>query len=487
MIWILATSFSVASPLFDAWRDDTELSAQAWAAAVTCTGTEPQLDKITVTRDLPDGDWAEGRSSVDGVAMFIRLKEEATPHALANQMAHAWFSRESVPSGVVREGLADLLATCMQEKAPKYVAFAASEPKSVSEFPDLMSDPDAEALGLEGTVAAVRLMRAVASVRNMAGLWADPPQDMKALHALMTNAERGKHIVEMLDGGLEKQRVGLSDPDLDTLPTVQEVTLGMNPNQWDTDGDGWWDGATEARPEGAIPLPRDGTRVCMPSWSEDGAAIVHYGGNLYGHDPRAESLSLESGATLVGLRSELVDLAGGLYVTAHSSGELSPNPHCHWSARTTTVGELPPRHQEAASALAEEVERMWTVFEDVLGPAPSRLEIRVDGDHMGSDLRILHGQRARTGVNIPQKDFIWAKGNDTHTQTLAAHALAFLWLGSRASTRSPAAAEALAAGLVPGIADIRLVLATNGDVNQWKKAAKKCASGWRGVASGACR
>ena len=111
-----------------------------------------------------------------------------------------------------------------------------------------------------------RCLRAVAELEDR----------VRELEALLVHAgPRGAIVWDVLEGGVDRQREALSDKDLDGQPWLAEILSGTDPNRWDSDGDGWWDGASAA-PVGAVPLPPDGTAVCsgVATWAEASKAAA---------------------------------------------------------------------------------------------------------------------------------------------------------------------------------------------------------------------
>lgn len=97
----------------------------------------------------------------------------------------------------------------------------------------------------------------------------------------LAEAACGAKIRAVLDGGAASQRAALQDEDLDALSDLYEALAGTDPTRWDTDGDGWWDGATPV--PGAVPLPRNGRPVCLAEVPRGTArVVVEYGGQLGG-------------------------------------------------------------------------------------------------------------------------------------------------------------------------------------------------------------
>ncbi len=57
----------------------------------------------------------------------------------------------------------------------------------------------------------------------------------------------------------------LGDPDLDGMSTLEEQIEGTDPMAWDSDGDGWWDGAASAE---GLPVYAGATVHCAEEGKE---------------------------------------------------------------------------------------------------------------------------------------------------------------------------------------------------------------------------
>lgn len=263
---LLLPTVALAGPRFAA--DDADLGGLAsrmWDAGVACTGWEPRTHDV-VPIDTSDLDWAEGRATVDatGLEAILLAPRHPADHvgggALAHEIAHAWaHSRSSALS----EGVAQVLAECIAGRLGLHAGTAPSLPPEVPDLrrwsPDRARDDERSA----GYELSRRLAKARVALFGQDSVWGpSAPTHLDALRKdLVARGPRGRFLDALLDRPAEL-RAFLVDRDHDDVPDGVERLLGSDPDAWDSDGDGWWDGAL-ARV--GVPLPADRSLLCLPA------------------------------------------------------------------------------------------------------------------------------------------------------------------------------------------------------------------------------
>lgn len=276
---LLASATARAGPVFQGVSQEyADLLASAWEAGIDCTGVVPEHhDVVTVTALGNAGGWG-GRAHIDahgltGITLAGALDE--TPRsALLHEVGHAWF--HGGQSALV-EGFTQTLAACM---AVHLGVPGRSTRSDLDQMPDLLtwSSPDVLVLledevvgqayrgsaGLAGSVVAILGLPRVA---RLAPLTWDELADL-----LEAEGTAARPVLELLGEDVEQQREKLADRDRDGLSELEEEILGTDPDRWDTDSDGWWDGE-QPLPD-AIPLPVSGQPVCVQRTEQEGVQVV---------------------------------------------------------------------------------------------------------------------------------------------------------------------------------------------------------------------
>ena len=255
-----------------------DYASQAWDAATTCAGWEPEAAPVVPIVNVGTSTGFAGRAHVGNQGLkLIELahgvtREERTGHflaPLAHEVAHAWV-HGGLPG--LREGRTELLADCIREAIGAPGADKRFRPKQgLEDPPDLRTWTTDEATGA-GYLASYNLAKVLASQTPSRTLWA--PRALLSwsdLEALLARAgPSGETILQALSTRSE-QAVALSDQDADGLPELLERFLGTDPDVWDTDLDGWWDGASP--PEQALPLPTFDHPLCLGVASTEGSRL----------------------------------------------------------------------------------------------------------------------------------------------------------------------------------------------------------------------
>ncbi|MFK7929362.1 MAG: hypothetical protein AB8H79_14300 [Myxococcota bacterium] len=262
--WGAAPTFVADAP------EDATLAVRAWAAGEACAGWTPAShDPIRLVRSHKMEGF-DGRAHLDAEGLHtVELAGLNPRRSLLHEIAHAW-TRKGPPA--LTEGRTDLLADCMATHLSEPDLLDPDDGRDLDALPDLRkwTNPRNYSGGTgldqdrsDAYLGSARFLRVVAAVVEPTSLWPRSGQlrwkDLE--RALLRTGPKGAIILDTLNGGPERLRAGLTDSDRDGQPWLAEILLGTDPERWDSDGDGWWDGAPAA-PLGAIPLPSDGSMVC---------------------------------------------------------------------------------------------------------------------------------------------------------------------------------------------------------------------------------
>ena len=287
---------ALAAPRFSGDPADVAVARAAWNAAEACTGRPGAATREVEIRHrvIPGGYLGVAHTQPDGTLYQIDLNTgpERRREVLVHEVAHAWVSKGPI---ALVEGAAELLSDCMVAGTPGLATPQFDDGRDLGALRDLRSweapgTHETHELGATRTdsyIASARLMRTLAMVLPERSLWPEGGLTWKGLEAaLLAAGERGSTVAEALRGGAVTQRAALADADLDGVPALAESLLGTRDDAFDSDGDGWWDGAGQALPAGAVAVPLDGTPVCTGSATSEGVIVhVFAGGNLRGHRP----------------------------------------------------------------------------------------------------------------------------------------------------------------------------------------------------------
>jgi hypothetical protein len=221
--------------------------------------------------------------------------------------------------------------------------------------------------------------------------------------SLVRHLERAgpKGVITLLalEGGVASQREALSDMDRDGQPRLLEILNGTQPDRWDSDGDGWWDGAERPINTSVIPIPLDGSPVCsgLTSGESTGQAYVRLGGAWRGRG--SPPVRVLAGETLITNNPELgvtvppdqpilllLDTpkrpaSGGVWAQVGGQGL-----RLNWNCRSTpnyTIWvrdpQMTPFLYPFENALKEHLARA----RDLFGPMSGRLVIHLGSPAMG--------------------------------------------------------------------------------------------------------
>lgn len=402
MLFTLALT-ALGAPQFVADEPaDAELARSAWKAAATCAGWTPQAHPtIRIERRAIQKGYLGLAASDDQGLYEIQLDpEHGGPQVLVHEVAHAWVHQG--PTALV-EGRAELLADCMVHQVPGLAPLQWDDGRELTAMPPLQSWDSQEDHGptvdplqrTDAYLGAARLVRLASLILPEGSLWPhqDQPFDWAQLDTLLTDAgEAGNPLRALLKADADVQQRALSDHDADGLVNLGEAMFRTDPNTFDTDGDGWWDGA--AVPAGVQPVPFDGTPVCT-GWAlpaGGGTIDLHTGGGLRGAPapsprirvagrswaPSPNGLKVRrSGSILVELEGDVSRSSGGLWARADGHG-LVRDAHCHSDARMAVWADDPtlrttvPKFTKALTAALERAD-------NVFGPTTGRVAVQLGG------------------------------------------------------------------------------------------------------------
>ncbi|MCB9679309.1 MAG: hypothetical protein H6737_29665 [Alphaproteobacteria bacterium] len=401
-----APQFVAAEPV------DAEVARGAWDAAVACTGWEPEAaDEVRIERgNVPKG--FLGLASTDERGRLYRIELDATDgrssEVIVHEVAHAWVSEG--PTALV-EGRAELLADCMVHERPGLAPLQWDDGRELVSMPDLRSWRAADDHGpsvnplmrTDAYLGAARLVRLASLVLPDGALWPEADNiDWIDLDAMLADAgQPGELLRDVLRATPEVQRKALSDRDQDGLPLVGEQMLGTDPDRFDSDADGWWDGAEV--PVDAVPLPFDGTPMCS-GWAtpaSGGVAVLKTGGNLRGSPAPMPALRandevfLKGRVAVVGRASILVELegdpevvSGGLWARVHGKGLVEDDACVSDASRVVWASD--PALREAVQPLAEALQKAVARAERRFGADGRRLAVQLGGTSTTVDGPVIH-------------------------------------------------------------------------------------------------
>lgn len=503
-MWLVLARLAVAAPSFVTTTDPrvAVLAAKAWVAATACAGREaPARDRVSIEIGDPGGGFV-GRASTkgrrervwrDGAGEVVRTEvldegglerivvRDTDARTVAHEVAHAW-----VPSGppALVEGATDLLADCIAERARRTFATPPRPVGGLEALVDLRTWTNPDGDGPEraaGYAASARLMRGVAELVPRERLWRErwTWDDLRAL--LLAAPPPGPAMWEALEGGVEAQRELLGDVDADGLDGLTERARGTDPRRADTDGDGFFDGASGDVGD-AVRLPGDGSVVCagraagplgatvrVDTWRPDGSTTA---GRAWAEGARLRwgQGALEpvpTGASIL-VASE----AGQPLARVHGLG-LVDDRRCVSGRWTTVLGPREGR-EEAIAAFAGRAERLASAIEARV-PSGKRLVIVLTGRPRWTTLEAtwLPGNLVTAALEGPSPDYG------------AALAVAYARVRASPVPMDTGLVEALARTLVPAPTDPGALLSLDSQwIGSWVEAARAC--GWPAVLEARC-
>lgn len=484
---VLLIAAAWAAPRFDGAAADVALAAEAWRAATACAGWEAPAHEVVALERGDPGDGHSGRAFMDTGGLYrIVLARAADADTLRHEVAHAWADHRPV---ALAEGRADLLAACAGggHWRVRQATYAGAPP----------TDVDLESWTNEGGDWTARSRAYRASAHLVVGAAEFVP--FRALYPIDQDVDwawfeqllrtHGRGSVGLGDVlALLGDQPGVSDLDEDGLTSAAEALLGTDPLRWDTDGDGWRDGATPTGPT-AVPAAPHASWTCSGWATSERAAHVRVVRDpdlpsdlwiqLGADEAPVTWISAEEGERIPPRRPIQVRTRGLSWHSGPVSGSvrlegrgLVPDPGCRDQAAFVTW-RAPSRYDERAFRSALLVAQARAAA--VVGRDPDRLEVVVEGP-------TTYFADGRVVLGLHDLSEAWG---DRRYDVLAAHAVAMhrVW---RATGIVPDLdlVESLAWDLVEG----GVIPTTVAPFNQgaWLEVARACPDGWWGVLEGWC-
>jgi hypothetical protein len=478
----------------------------AWEAAESCTGwaapSHAQVD-IVGAEQTDTTRLVQGHRDADGLYKIEIFGRRPDSLAVVREVARSWTS--SGPTALT-VGRTDLLVDCIASTDARTVSRVPDDGRLLEAMPNLLTweseaygrpTTDPSDITVAGWWGAARVVRLAAQFVDPKHFWPKTRllgwDEFAAL--MLASGPNGEPIMKMLAGGVEEQRLALADLDQDGLPNLGEQLLGTDPTIWDTDGDGWWDGAKRPELAEAVALPPDGLPVCLAAGGNGpmGGVVLDVGGNLRGPQVpkvillmKTRQVELVSGSNyhrvpsgrpaVVRLSGELGHSTGGVWVAPVGS-EAKIRTGCMADDRMVVWASSPSQRKFVQQFHTLSVEAHKRA-EKLLGPTRVPLTVQlgdaeswVEGNTVGLSERALH----------------WAETSG-RLDWLAALAVALWRTDSRLEpSLRYEQAEALARALVEDAPEDLVVAENWREVNQWTRIAEDCESGWRGLlVDGAC-
>jgi hypothetical protein len=502
LLWIATTALA-APPQFTAEDPaHAEIASEAWRAAEVCTGwVAPAHKRVEIAQGYVRGGYHGGALIDERGLALIEVGTERQRRSLLHEVAHAWV--RGGPAALT-EGRTDLLADC--------IALATGGPldpdsgRDLDHLPNLRMwdnpqvqhrESDLDEGRADAYLGAARLLRVVSKVLPEQQLWpVAGTLDWDELAALLEpQGPSGHMVLALLDGGPQRQAAGLSDRDHDGVPWLGEILTGTNPDAWDSDGDGWWDGASEPPSMAAIPLPLDGTPVCSgyAAGAKGGRAQALWRGELRNPqvgvrvwagdtmlvDDPAKGVSVPAGVpVLLGLRGSLEQTTGGAWAMAGGQ-DLVLDWNCRSSpAATVTVAD--PVSAAILEPFTAQLTEHISRANGLLG-RPSRLRTVVSLGDSTSGVTADGVVRLSTGLT----EWVQQTGRIDALSALTV-ALHRVWQ-KEVDSRRWDTAEALTRALVDDPPSTLFVAVDKAMTAAWEKEAASCPDGWHGVLRGDCR
>jgi hypothetical protein len=289
----------------------------------------------------------------------------------------------------------------------------------------------------------------------------------------------------VLDAGVAGQRVALGDEDDDGLGAIDEALGGTDPARWDTDGDGWWDGAPAS-------LRRPGRSGLPPSFSVacTGRAAGPLGALVRVWDGAA------SDSPLVWVDGEPLRIGDHAAPRAPVPLWIRPGGSIALSGRT---GSASFAHLVGIGLVSDHgcvVADRWTVLGGntrparvrAIGEALARLDgvaaVRFGAARHRVVLHLAGPPQNQADIRVPPR----LRGDDVSEDAIAAWAVAWDRIAHAPVAEEgggDALVEAFARSFV-GEADAAPWGPVSRDVGAWRDVAAACPDGWIGVLDARC-
>lgn len=470
---------------------DASLARRAWAAGATCTGwVAPHHQHIEIRR-VPTVEGYAGRAYVDADGLHrVEISDERTARTLIHEIAHAWASRGPA---TLTEGRADLLADCIATRLPALELLDPDPGDNLDHLPDLRRWTQSQSVHTSqlqdrerahAYLGSSRLLRVIATIVPREQLW---PRDgslrWRDLEDLLEAAgPHGAIVLDVLSGGAERQAEALTDHDRDGLPWLAEILGATDPDAWDSDGDGWWDGAPQA-PAGSVPLPPDGSAVCsgLTASPHGGRVQVRSGVTRASHAPKVRVIAGDTwilddpaaGVAIPPSQPVLLALDGGLRGATGGAWALAGGQQMSnaWNCRSTptyTVWLADPTLAPQLLPFVKNLDEHLNRARGLVGSTTRRIVVGLGAPRLHIDT---------DGVRLPTALLTWAQQHD-RLDAVAGLAVALhrAWLAPPEERRWDTA-EALMTALIDDPTDDLFVGVDELDIRTRADEAAQC--GWR--------
>jgi hypothetical protein len=462
MLWLaLVWTATAHDHAHDSGGEDANVvAAEIGEIAPRCGLAEVTLPTISVGVVVDDG---------------LSLPANASPHDLAMALAAHWHPGDDALSAARQA----VLTHCLEREAHGYQVGV----DTVSE----LTDPKGSALAGQrlgmALTATLDTGPAMAALASWDALAADAPAP----------------VAELLDADADAWRAALSDPDRDGLTTLHERLLGTDPARWDSDGDGWWDGAVV--PEApARPLFLDETFACfdVSPRRKRTAEIAVWRRDAHGGVARVQNFDSKHGIVLSpSLPGPPESLA--LWATLRGD-ELRPNGDCVTRPGATlriekdAFGALGLDDSDATSA-REEARALLTPIAEALDAAADDWHAAFGAPPARPYVQLVESQSrvSRSLGTWPRVDLearfakTWDKGTRLADLAGLSWALHYVGLADDARISRLEPAVALWTAQAPHKVAPNLFGADAKQVKAWTAAAASCKSGWSGLLDRSCR
>jgi hypothetical protein len=506
----LLASIALAAPTFRAESPAlAALASRAWRHATACAGQEAlAAEEVWIEIGSVPGGFAghaviegPGRAvSRDRAGNVVKLEDRPgrglygillgsdapSPLTVAHEVAHAW-AYGGAPA--LTEGAASLLGACISERDPAH--FPPEKPRTDSLVGlvelRLWENFDGDTASRQaGYTASERMFALLAEVVPRERLWRAYWTWAEFDVVLGEAGTVGSELRSALAGGVDAQRAMLADLDGDGILGLRERLAGTDPTRWDSDGDGWWDGAPDELRARAVRLPA-GAPVCSGWAAGPLGATVSVRGGTSTKEGQVPIVLIDGAQAKDQSAPVRVPARGSIALARNHSGDgwglvsgngLVKDERC-WSNESWTVF-VSPGHEAALAPFTAALGLADARVTADLGRATSRRFVR-----LGEPFPPVSSVRA---TRVP--DGWLARAAAGEWDYVAAYVVAKERLPESALLEvvpgDTALFEAYARTLVPRPPEVLLTALEEGEVEDWTDRAAACQGGWPALLRETC-